>query len=158
LNRLAGTPLFQRCQYHKGMFRLICAGVICAALTAGQGKGYGKGKEKGHSSQADSSSSALLSFGRDADVIRQYCRNLPPNRLPPGLAKRGGDLPPGLKKQLQRNGRLPPGLEKKVYAFPPELEQGLPALPPDYARAFIGGRAVLYNKSTSVILDVFVPF
>ena len=78
--------------------------------------------------------------------------------LPPGLAKRGGNLPPGLEKQLRRNGRLPPGLEKQLYPFPPELERRLPALPPDYGRAFIGGRAVIYNRSTSLILDVFVPF
>ena len=31
--------------------------------------------------------------------------------LPPGLAKRGGNLPPGLQKQLDRNGKLPPGLQ-----------------------------------------------
>lgn len=33
--------------------------------------------------------------------------------LPPGLAKRGGNLPPGLQRQLDRRGHLPPGLEKR---------------------------------------------
>jgi hypothetical protein len=140
------------------MIRAIFTGLLCASLVAGQGKGNGKGKGKGQASQADTSSSASFYFGRDGDLIRQYCRSFPPNNLPPGLAKRGGSLPPGLEKQLRRNGRLPPGLEKQLYAFPPELEQRLTVLPPDYGRAFIGGRAVIYNKSTSVILDVFVPF
>lgn len=34
--------------------------------------------------------------------------------LPPGLAKRGGQLPPGLQKHLLRTGQLPPGLQKRL--------------------------------------------
>jgi hypothetical protein len=83
---------------------------------------------------------------------------VPISNLPPGLAKRGGDLPPGLEKQLKRNGHLPPGLEKKLYPFPVELERRLPPLPPEYGRAFIGGNAVIYNKSTSIVVDIFIPF
>ena len=135
------------------MIRVICAGFLCAVLAAGQGKGKGKGKDH----QTDASTGVQLSFGRDADVIRQYCRSLPPSNLPPGLAKRNGNLPPGLEKQLQRNGHLPPGLEKRLDPFPPELERRLSPLPADYGRAFIDGRAVIYNKSTSLILDAFVP-
>lgn len=135
------------------MIRAIYAGLLCAVLLVGQGKGKGKGKEQ----QTDDSTNVQLSFGRDADVIRQYCRSLPANNLPPGLAKRGGNLPTGLEKQLQRNGHLPPGLEKRLDPFPPELERRLAPLPADYGRAFIEGRAVIYNKSTSLILDVFLP-
>jgi hypothetical protein len=51
-------------------------------------------------------------FGpRDRDLIGGYYQNQYSN-LPPGLAKRGGNLPPGLERQLQRNGTLPPGLQK----------------------------------------------
>jgi hypothetical protein len=139
------------------MYRAICVGLFCAFLLAGQGKGHGKGKGKGQSPQADTPSSSQLSFGKDSDIIRQYCRTIPLNNLPPGLAKRGGNLPPGLEKQLQRNGHLPPGLEKRLDPFPPELERRLSPLPADYGRAFIEGRAVIYNKSTSLILDMFVP-
>jgi len=138
------------------MKRLLCVGLLCAFVVFGQGKGNGKGKGKGDSGGSDSSS-VQLSFGRDRDVIREYIRTAPAGNLPPGLAKRGGNLPPGLEKQLQRNGHLPPGLEKNLYPFPVELERRLPPLPPDYGRAFIGGHAVIYNKSTSVILDVFIP-
>ena len=38
--------------------------------------------------------------------------------LPPGLAKRGGNLPPGLQKHLQKNGQLPPGLQKRLEPLP----------------------------------------
>jgi hypothetical protein len=34
--------------------------------------------------------------------------------LPPGIAKRGGDLPPGLQKHIDRTGHLPPGHEKRM--------------------------------------------
>jgi hypothetical protein len=73
--------------------------------------------------------------------------------LPPGLAKRGGDLPPGLAKQLRRNGRLPPGLEKRMVPFPVELERRMPPLPPHYRRCFIGDRAIVYDDRTRGILD-----
>ena len=138
------------------MKKVLCTGLLCACLVFGQGKGNSKGKGKGKGSES-SSASVQLSFGRDRDVIRQYFQGVPASNLPPGLAKRGGDLPPGLAKQLQRNGHLPPGLEKKLYPFPVELEQRLPPLPPDYGRAFIGGNAVIYNKSTSIIIDIFIP-
>ena len=133
----------------------LCAGILFAGLATIQGKDHGKGKGKG--SDRDHAS-VQVSFGRDSDVIRQYYHGVPESNLPPGLAKRGGDLPPGLAKQLKRNGHLPPGLEKKIYPFPVELERRLPPLPPEYGRAFIGGNAVIYNKSTSIIIDIFIPF
>ena len=77
--------------------------------------------------------------------------------MPPGLAKRGGNLPPGLEKQLQRNGRLPPGLEKRISPFPADLERRLSPLPSGYSRIFIAGRAAIYNRSTQIIADIFVP-
>jgi hypothetical protein len=43
-------------------------------------------------------------------IIENYYRSSGPSRgLPPGLAKRGGNLPPGLQKHLDKNGKLPPG-------------------------------------------------
>lgn len=91
----------------------------------------------------------------DRRIITQYFR-AQPSGLPPGLAKRGGALPPGLEKQLRRNGRLPPGLDKRLTPFPMELERRLPALPPDTHRGIISGRAVIYSPGRSVILDMMV--
>jgi hypothetical protein len=81
----------------------------------------------------------------------------PHRGLPPGLAKRNGDLPPGLQKQLRKKGHLPPGLEKRLVLFPVGLERRLPPLAPGLERGFIGGHAVIINSSTRLILDVFVP-
>src|SRR4051794_30705968 len=72
----------------------------------------------------------------DQRTVHDYYRGRS-SGLPPGLAKRNGDLPPGLEKQLRRNGRLPPGLEKKLTPFPADLERRLPALPAGCYRGFI---------------------
>jgi hypothetical protein len=79
---------------------------------------------------------------RDQQVIRRYFEGGTSN-LPPGLAKRGGHLPPGLEKHLERNGTLPPGLQKRVQPFPDELERQLPRLPGGYLRVVLEGHAVI---------------
>lgn len=93
-------------------------------------------------------------IGPDREIIEHYFVTNA-GSLPPGLAKRGGDLPPGLEKQLRKKGHLPPGLEKKIVPFPVELEGRLSPLKPDFGRGFIEGRAVIYNRKTSVIFDIF---
>lgn len=133
------------------------AAALLAAISLAGADGQGKGpKEK--QKHRDSRPRASVSVFLDADrrVIREWVAGYP-GGLPPGLAKRGGDLPPGLEKQLRRNGRLPPGLEKKLYLFPPELEARLSPLEPGLRRAFLAGHAVVYDAKTSVILDVFIP-
>jgi hypothetical protein len=71
--------------------------------------------------------------------------------LAPGLAKRGGHLPPGLERQLQRNGTLPPGLQKRVEPFPVELEQQLPRLPSGYSRVIVAGRALILDRNNKIL-------
>jgi hypothetical protein len=70
--------------------------------------------------------------------------------LPPGLAKRGGNLPPGLERQLQRNGTLPPGLQKRVEPFPDELARQLPRLPSGYSRVIVEGRALILDRNNKI--------
>jgi hypothetical protein len=124
-----------------------------ALLPAGS-LGQGKGKGKGHSDQDDDRSGKLPVFGeRDRDLIVKYYQG-GSSGLPPGLAKRGGHLPPGLERQLERNGTLPPGLQKKLQPFPPELERQLPPCPPSYQRGVIGVHVVVFNRSTRLIVDV----
>jgi hypothetical protein len=128
------------------------------ASGAYQGRGKGKGHER---HDTDSSTGISASFDRwdeQRRIIAGYYRGVPTSNLPPGLAKRGGPLPPGLEKQLRRNGTLPPGLAKRVEPLPPELERQLPPLPPDTRRGFIEGRVVVFNTRTSLVLDAFVPF
>jgi hypothetical protein len=117
------------------------------------------GKEKHHGKESKSANAHVdidVFIGEHREMIRNhYICYADRGSLPPGLAKRGGNLPPGLEKQLRRNGHLPPGLEKKIYPFPVEVERRLPPLRPGLSRGIIGGSAVIVDKKTSVILDIF---
>ena len=134
---------------------LFALALLPAGSLAFQGKGQGKGKGKGHSDQGDDDRSGKLPVfaDHDRDIILKYYQG-GSSGLPPGLAKRGGHLPPGLERQLERNGTLPPGLQKKLQPFPPELERQLPPCPPSYQRGIIGAHIVVFNRSTRLIVDV----
>jgi hypothetical protein len=74
--------------------------------------------------------------------------------LPPGLAKRGGNLPPGLQKHLDKNGRLPPGLQKRLEPLPINLDRRLPRLPEDWERVILEDDVILIDRRTQRILDI----
>ena len=74
--------------------------------------------------------------------------------LPPGLAKRGGNLPPGLQKQLDKNGRLPPGLQKRLEPLPVDLDRRLPRLPKYWERVILERNVILIDRRTQRILDI----
>ena len=74
--------------------------------------------------------------------------------LPQGLAKRGGDLPPGLQKKLERDGQLPPGLQKRVEPLPVDLDRRLPRLPENWARVVVERDVILIDRRTNRIRDV----
>ena len=134
---------------------LFALALLPAGSLASQGKGQGKGKGKGHSDQGDDDRSAkgAIFAQQDREIIINYFHG-GSSGLPPGLAKRGGNLPPGLERQLERNGTLPPGLQKKLQPFPPELERQLPPCPPSYQRGIIGAHIVVFNRNTRLIVDV----
>src|SRR5262249_35654698 len=139
---------------------MVCAGLLASGLAAGaalaQGNSHGNGKGKGQNKQQDDQGGNVqYGFGpHDREVISTYYSNHTQG-LPPGLAKRGGNLPPGLEKQLERNGTLPPGLQKKLEPCPVALEQQLPPLPADYRRGGIGGRRVWAQKKKEWIVVYF---
>jgi hypothetical protein len=94
---------------------------------------------------------ASLSFSeRDERIIHFYFRSNSRN-LPPGLAKRNGDLPPGLEKHLRRDGTLPPGLQKRVEPFPEDLDDRLPALPRGYSHVFLSGHALILARDGRIV-------
>lgn len=90
-------------------------------------------------------------------LIEQYYRGgkkAKPKGLPPGLAKRGGNLPPGLQKKLEKNGELPPGLQKKLTPLPVELDRQLPPLPDSWERVVVERDIILIDRRTNRILDI----
>ena len=70
-------------------------------------------------------------------------------RTPPGLAKRRGNLPPGLAKR----DTLPPGLQGR--GLPPSLESHLSKMPGGYIRVVVGTDIVIMNSKTRVGFDIF---
>ena len=142
---------------------LTLALLMSGPLLAGPGKGSHHGqKGRGKAKHARKSNPPApvdigVSLGRYRHIMRDYLDHRPAGSLPPGLAKRGGDLPPGLAKHLHKNGTLPPGLQKRLTPYPADLSRQLPYLGDEYGGGFLNGRAVVFNKSTSAILDVFIP-
>jgi hypothetical protein len=144
--------------FNKVSFLIACI-LISTSIALAAPKEKGKDKDKNynsgeHGTGASTRVGVSVFIGNDQNLIRNHFL-VYRGGLPPGLAKRGGNLPPGLEKQLRRNGHLPPGLEKKLYPFPVELERRLPVLSPGLVRGMIGVSAVIMDKRTSVILDVF---
>ncbi|MHB8654459.1 MAG: hypothetical protein ACYDA9_11320 [Terriglobia bacterium] len=163
----------------RNILLLVAALAVLASPALAQGRGNGKGhgnKNKGNRVDKENNNQnrnegrgkkggsnyyrtgrrqvGVTVFGtRDRDLISGYYRNQY-SSLPPGLAKSGGNLPPGLERQLERNGTLPPGLQKNFQPFPPELDRQLPPLPPYYSRGVIGTSVVIYNTRTRLIVDV----
>lgn len=123
--------------------------VLCTVLMLSNTEGQGRGRNDTNRVSRPS----IVFSSRDRDIIRDYFRNRYSN-LPPGLAKRGGKLPPGLQKQLDRNGTLPPGLQKRLEPFPADLELRLPPLPTIYRRGSIGSDVVILDTRTQRIMDV----
>ena len=90
-------------------------------------------------------------------LIEQYYRSgkkLKAKGLPPGLVKRGGNLPPRLQKKLERNGELPPGLQKRLEPLPVDLNRQLPSLPEYWERVIVERDIVLVDRRTNRILDI----
>ncbi len=90
-------------------------------------------------------------------IIEQYYRQGHKGKakgLPPGLAKRGGNLPPGLQKHLEKNGQLPPGLQKRLEPLPIDLDRRLPYLPEDWGRVILDSDVILIDRRTNRILDI----
>lgn len=90
---------------------------------------------------------------QDRRIIRS-CYAQDYSNLPPGLAKRGGNLPPGLERHIERDGTLPPGLQKRVRLLTRSCERRLPPVPEGWFRAELSGRILLLNAHYR-IMDLF---
>jgi hypothetical protein len=87
-------------------------------------------------------------------ILEYFHQGGPSKGLPPGLAKRGGKLPPGLQKHLDKNGRLPPGLQKRLQPVPADLDRRLPRLPEYWKRVILERDVILVDRRTNRILDI----
>lgn len=87
-------------------------------------------------------------------ILRYYETN--GEGLPPGLAKRGGHLPPGLERHLERDGTLPPGLQKRLEPLPVELDRQLRPLPGGYVRVVLDGRVLILDAQNRILDQMYV--
>ena len=132
-----------------------------APAFAQHGNGHGHGNsEHGQENEGEGHSHGHARKGaafatRERRMILDYFHDHP-SSLPPGLAKRNGNLPPGLEKHLERDGTLPPGLQKRFTPLPYSLERELPPLPRDCdcTRGIVGFDVLILNRRTGRILDV----
>ena len=136
--------------------RLVASAVLAGFgwMVAG-GAAFAQGKGKENEKQKPAAAPRAEIGDRDRDAISRYFRTNTAG-LPPGLAKRGDDLPPGLEKQLQKNGKLPPGLEKKLEPVPAALERQLSPLPSGYSRRVRGPHLIVVNEKTKTLADVWL--
>jgi hypothetical protein len=122
-----------------------------AGMTSAARKGeVYRGTGQGATPRAGEMAQAPIFTESDQRLIRSYYSG-GGRGLPPGLAKRGGRLPPGLERHLQRNGTLPPGLQRRVEPFPAELTQQLPSLPAGYSRVILAGRALILDRNNRIL-------
>lgn len=94
----------------------------------------------------------------DRVMVRDYYHRHP-NRIPPGLAKKGG-LPPG---QAKKHG-MPPGIvrgevlsyddHRRLTPLPPDLERLLPPPPHEVVRMVLDQHVVMMHKHTHKVLDI----
>jgi hypothetical protein len=103
----------------------------------------------------DDAYDALIFSERDKWLIHNYFQSNYGN-LPPGLAKRGGDLPPELEKHLRRDGTLPPSLQERMEPLPSDLERQLPRLPSGYSRVFLSGRVMNLEDGGQIVDLMFI--
>jgi len=142
--------------------RLLFAALLTCSVATIPSLAQGNGKAKGHNKK-DTKDKGDDDRGPEQYQFRQqdreyvssyYLKHGKSKGMPPGQAKKNGDLPPGLEKQLQRNGTLPPGLEKKMQPCPVEITRQLPPLPPEYQRGVVGASIVIFNRKTNIVVDV----
>lgn len=132
-----------------------------AHAAQGNSQGHGKGHDKDNRSEGDQDRDDRDDHGHrqyayskhDRDQVQDWYEHHRGN-LPPGLAKKDR-LPPGLEKKMVVHEVIPAEYRVYVHPAPVEIVRVLPPPPPDCEHVVVGGRIVLMNRKTSVVLDVF---
>ncbi len=148
--------LFKETTLRSFLLSLLTAVVLLLPMATPASKAApGKEQHGGKGRGKQVSARVVVFSGRDQEMIRRYFQTNTSN-LPPGLAKRGGNLPPGLERHLQRNGTLPPGLQKRIQPFPQELSQQMSPLPAGYSRVIVGARVLIIDRANRIFDIMFI--
>jgi hypothetical protein len=131
---------------------LLLAVIFLAAPPVSAGKGKDK-PERVPQAPSEMHGHPPAFLPEERQIILAFYQG-PSSGLPPGLAKRGGQLPPGLQKHLQRQGTLPPGLQKRLQPLPTALDLRLPSLPDIWVRVVLGPHILLIDWRSNQILDM----
>src|SRR3954449_4173724 len=107
----------------------------------------GHGRERGRDHHDDDDAGGQ---GRPKTRIRYF---RPEDRVLLGRNYPVRSLPPGLRKKYARTGTLPPGWQKRVQPLPYAVLETLPPPPPNCDRGYVDSYAVVYDRTTRVILD-----
>jgi hypothetical protein len=140
-----------------GLFCLGAAVLLSGSLATADAQTRGNAGARERGSNVDVGVGVVFSSGELSTIRAWFGDSHNLQGLPPGLAGRE-TLPPGLERQLRRNGTLPPGLDKKIHRVPVDLDRRLPDLRPGVSRVIIGGRIVLVDDASSMILDIAAIF
>jgi hypothetical protein len=137
----------------KSFMCLLVAGVALStdAVYAAQANGRGRSQSEDRPAAVSRTSSPSVQVSvvfspREITLIRTHYGN------------RYSNLPPGLKKKVQRGGSLPPGWQKKMEPFPVALERELVLLAYGRRYGIYDGHAVIYDPLTHAILDIISLF
>jgi hypothetical protein len=126
------------------MIRVVIVAALCVFLAApiGSAKNHGSAKEHGKAPTPSAAVAVTQWSSEDLRILREY------------YAQHPVKLPPGLQKKYARTGQLPPGWQKKMHAFPAAVDARLPPLCTYCGRGVVDGYGVIYDKRTSIVLDV----
>ena len=102
---------------------------------------HGHGHGKGHQSHKPEGDEHVRYFrSANAALLSQY---YPVQSLPPGLRK----------KYARTGGTIQPGWQKRVQPLPVSVLEQLPPVSASCERGYVDGYAVVYDRTTRVILD-----
>lgn len=107
----------------------------------------------GFQSTASAEFRAGVEFSKDeVNIIASWYREHGSVSQGKPRGKKGGGLPPGIAKNLQRGKPLPPGIAKQY--LPDSLVHVLPAPPRGFERIVVDGKVLLVEIATRVVHDI----
>jgi hypothetical protein len=120
--------------------------LVLPLAAAAEGKGRGPDKPSKAGDAAEDAVEAVVHAGF-TELERQIIHEF----FGVGYSGGQGDLPPGLRKQLDERGTLPPGLSGRP--LPPGLTDRLGPAPAGYQRIIVDDDVLLIEAATRLVVD-----